>query len=153
MADEHGFVILAPDSRATSWDAIRGDFGPDVEFVSAAIAATFDRVNVDAARMAIAGFSDGATYALSVGLANGDHFPKVIAFSPGFIVGAPAHGQPKFFITHGVLDSVLPIDNCSRRIVPILRNAGYDVTYREFAGGHRIDQLERGNAFSWMLTA
>lgn len=152
MADEHGFVILAPDSRETSWDAIRGDFGPDIEFLSSALTATFDRVNVDSTRMALAGFSDGATYALSVGLANGDHFPKVIAFSPGFVIGAPTHGQPKFFIAHGVLDSVLPIDNCSRRIVPLLRSNGYDVTYHEFAGRHEINELERENAFTWMLT-
>ena len=93
MADAHGFVILAPDSRGVSWDAIRGEFGADIDFVNTAIAATFERVNVDSARMAIAGFSDGATYALSVGLANGDFFPKVIAFSPGFVIGAPGTGS------------------------------------------------------------
>jgi predicted esterase len=151
MADAHGFVILAPDSREVSWDAIRGDFGPDIDFVSSALAATFERVNVDSTRMAIGGFSDGATYALSVGLANGDSFPKVIAFSPGFVIGAPAHGQPRFFVAHGLSDTILPIDNCSRRIVPVLRNNGYDVTYHEFIGGHRIDEGEREKAFTWML--
>jgi phospholipase/carboxylesterase len=152
MADAHGFVILAPDSRDVSWDAIRGAFGPDIDFISSALAATFERVNVDSTRMAIGGFSDGATYALSVGLANGDAFPKVIAFSPGFVIDAPPHGQPRFFIAHGTSDQILPINNCSRRIVPILRNGGYDVTYHEFAGGHRIDEVERENAFTWMLS-
>jgi phospholipase/carboxylesterase len=31
---------------------------------------------------------------------------------------------------------VLPIDACSRKIVPRLRRAGYDVAYHEFDGGH-----------------
>jgi predicted esterase len=150
-ADEHGFAILAPDSRELTWDAIRGAFGPDIEFVNDALAATFDRLNVDATRMTIAGFSDGATYALSVGLANGDFFTRTIAFSPGFVLAAPEHGHPKFFIAHGTSDSILPINNCSRRIVPMLRGDGFDVTYHEFNGGHRIDETERHNAFSWML--
>lgn len=153
MADEHGFVILAPDSRGATWDAIRGGFGPDINYINTAIAATFDRVNVDPARMYIAGFSDGATYALTTGLANGDYFPKVIAFSPGFVVDATPHGKPHIFIAHGTADTILPIDNCSRRIVPALRGGGYDVTYHEFNGGHRIDETERENAFTWMLSA
>jgi len=33
---------------------------------------------------------------------------------------------------------VLPIDRCSRRLVPILREDGYDVDYREFDGGHEL---------------
>jgi len=37
------------------------------------------------------GFSDGASYALSVGITNGDLFTHVIAFSPGFV--APARQQ------------------------------------------------------------
>jgi phospholipase/carboxylesterase len=151
-ADAKGFLVLAPDSREQTWDAIRGRaYGPDVDFVNSALEATFQRANVDATRMAIGGFSDGATYALSVGLANGDYFPKVIAFSPGFVIDATPHGRPKFFIAHGTNDTILPIDNCSRRIVPILRSGGYDVTYHEFAGGHRIDEGERANAFAWML--
>jgi phospholipase/carboxylesterase len=33
---------------------------------------------------------------------------------------------------------VLPIDRCSRRLVPELQRAGYDVTYEEFDGGHVV---------------
>jgi len=43
----------------------------------------------DPARVTLGGFSDGATYALSIGLANGDLFPQVIGCSPGFIAQAP----------------------------------------------------------------
>jgi len=35
---------------------------------------------------------------------------------------------------------VLPIDRTSRAIVPLLRNAGYTVEFREFTGGHAVPQ-------------
>jgi phospholipase/carboxylesterase len=41
-------------------------------------------------------------------------------------------------VSHGIDDRVLPIDPCSRRLVPALRNSGYDVDYREFDGGHTV---------------
>lgn len=151
-ADAMGVVLLAPDSRARTWDAISGVFDADVEFIDRALKKVFEFVSIDASRMSVAGFSDGATYSLSLGLANGDLFPSVIAFSPGFVVEAPEHGQPAFFIAHGVNDTVLPIDACSRRIVPALRAGGFDVTYNEFDGGHQIIAEQRDNAFAWMLS-
>jgi phospholipase/carboxylesterase len=45
---------------------------------------------------------------------------------------------PRVFVSHGVHDEVLPIDPCSRRIVPALQRAGYDVEYHEFDGGHVV---------------
>jgi len=64
-------VVLSVDSRAASWDLRYGAFGPDVELIDRALAHAFERCNVDPARVAIGGFSDGASYALSLGLTNG----------------------------------------------------------------------------------
>jgi phospholipase/carboxylesterase len=137
-ADEAGVVVLSPDSRGPTWDAIRGDFGPDVIFVNRALERLFATVGVDPARLAIGGFSDGATYALSLGLPNGDLFPRIVAFSPGFVVEGPPTGLPGVFVSHGTTDAILPIDRCSRRIVPELERRGHHVTYREFTGGHAV---------------
>jgi len=134
--DAAGVVVLAPDSRGSSWDAIRRGFGPDVAFIDRALARVFETVNVDPARIAVGGFSDGATYALSLGLTNGDLFRRIVAFSPGFVVNAPPQGKPRIFVSHGIADEILPIDRCSRVLVPALKSRGYDVAYREFAGGH-----------------
>jgi phospholipase/carboxylesterase len=138
FADDAGVVVLAPDARGGTWDAIREGFGPDVAFLDRALARAFESVAVDAARVAVGGFSDGATYAISLGLLNGDLFPRVLAYSPGFFVGGMAHGKPRFFISHGTADPILPIDRCSRVIVPALEKRGYDVTFRQFDGGHTI---------------
>src|SRR5207249_8920810 len=105
---------------------------------------------VDPARVTVGGFSDGATYAISLGLANGDLFPRVAAFSPGFVIPAPLHGHPRFFVSHGRSDPILPIDECSRVIVPRLRSMGYDVTFREFDGRHEMPPDVAGEALRWM---
>lgn len=148
-ADRTGTLLLAPQSANGTWDAIHDGFGRDVSRLDAALAATFARVAVDPARVTVAGFSDGATYALSLGLANGDLFARVVAFSPGFVVGAPAVGRPRIFVSHGTADRVLPIERCSRRIVPALQRAGYQVRYREFAGGHAMPPAIVDDAFVW----
>ncbi len=152
-ADAAGIVVIAPDSRNGTWDAIRDDFGDDITYLNRVLTHVFERVNVDPARLAIGGFSDGATYALSLGLANGDLFPQVMAFSPGFIVGAQDHGHPRFFFSHGTSDQILPIDVCSRVLVPQLRGRGFDVTFREFAGRHELPPDIQAEAFRWWLKA
>ncbi|MBA3641830.1 MAG: hypothetical protein H0W53_21715 [Acidobacteria bacterium] len=138
FADEAGIAVLAPDSRSSSWDAIRGDFGPDVAFINRALERVFQTVAVDPQRIIVGGFSDGATYAISLGLQNGDLFRRVLAFSPGFYVGDSPQGKPRVFVSHGTRDELLPIDRCSRIIVPRLQKSGYDVTFREFDGAHEI---------------
>ena len=71
---------------------------------------TYARCNVDRTRMAIAGHSDGASYALSLGLGTGDTFGQIMAFSPGVMQPAEVHGKPKIFISHGLSDPIMPID-------------------------------------------
>ena len=70
---------------------------------------------------AVSGFSDGASYALSLGVANGDLFDSVIAFSPGVLAPRVSKGRPRFFVSRGTEDQVLPIGRTSRRLVPELR--------------------------------
>jgi phospholipase/carboxylesterase len=152
LCDEAGLAVLAPSSRGRTWDAIRGTFGPDVAFINRALARTFETVSVDPARITAGGFSDGATYALSLGMINGNYFHKILAFSPGFIIDGETHGRPRIFISHGIEDPILPIDRCSRRIVPILKQHGYDVTFREFVGGHEITPAVGKEGLDWAAT-
>ena len=104
-------AVLAPNSREQTWDAIHGGFGPDVEFLDRALTRVFDTVSIDPARLAIGGFSDGASYGVSLGLINGDLFKRVIGFSPGFVVYRASYGQPNVFISHGTADRILPINS------------------------------------------
>jgi phospholipase/carboxylesterase len=152
-SDAAGLLLLGVDSRGPTWDLIRGGFGGDVVFLDAALDQVFSRFTVDATRVSIEGFSDGASYALSLGLANGELFSKVVAFSPGFLAPGRLQGRPEVFVSHGVHDRVLPIDRCSRRIVPELEVAGYSVDYREFDGGHTVPNDIAAAAEAWVATA
>jgi predicted esterase len=147
-----GVAVLAPDSRGSTWDAIRYDFGLDVAFLDRALERVFATVAVDPARVAIGGFSDGATYGLSLGLINGDLFRTIVAFSPGFVVDGPPQGKPRVFVSHGRGDTILPIDRCSRVIVPGLQRRGHDVTFREFDGGHEVPAAIAQEGFRFVLS-
>jgi phospholipase/carboxylesterase len=150
-ADKSGMILLVPDSRGGTWDLVEGGYGPDVAYIDRALEQTFDSYDVDPARVAVGGFSDGASYALSLGATNGDLFTHVVAFSPGFMAPASRHGSPALFISHGTQDRVLPIDVCSRRIVPRAKGAGYSVRYREFEGAHTVPPYVVAEAVTWFL--
>jgi phospholipase/carboxylesterase len=149
LADAAGVVLLAPESRGRTWDVLMGGYGPDVEFIDRALEWTLERLTLDTRRLAITGFSDGASYSLSLGLTNGDLFTHVIAFSPGFLATADRRGKPAVFVSHGARDRVLPIERCSRRIVPQLDHAGYQVRYREFEGSHTVPAPIAREALHW----
>ena len=155
-ADRYGVVLLAPDSRhPVTWDLIaERRFGPDVVFLDQVLDALVDRLDldVDTARLAIGGVSDGASYALAIGLTNGEVFSTVLAFSPGFLVVPEAAGRPRVFVSHGTADPILPIDACSRSFVPALRDAGYDVRFHEFDGGHTVPPAVSDEGVRWWLT-
>lgn len=151
QADIHGVVLVAPEARSGEWDLLDGGFGADVDFIDHALARAFELCAADANRVAIEGFSDGGSYALSLGLRNPDLFTHVIGFSPGFMALPAGSPTQKVFIAHGSSDVVLPAVRCSHRIVARLERDGYKVTYREFAGGHEIPADVAREAITWFL--
>jgi phospholipase/carboxylesterase len=151
IADETGLILLAPQSVGATWDVIMGGYGPDVQRIDDALFEVFRRFAIDPDRVAIGGFSDGASYALSLGVINGALFRRVVAFSPGFVASTSAEDHPQFYVSHGIGDRVLPIDVCSRHLVPKLKGAGFDVVYREFDGGHTVPPYIVREAIGWLL--
>lgn len=150
FAESARVVLVSPDSRDVSWDRRYGRFAADTRFINNALSDTFLRCAIDPQKIAIAGFSDGASYALSLGLTNGDLFQRIVAFSPGFMRPNVGRGKPTSFVSHGTRDPILPIATSSRVIVPELRSAGYDVTYREFDGTHEVPVAIANESFQWL---
>jgi phospholipase/carboxylesterase len=150
IADDLGIIVLAPDSRdQATWDMLLRGFGDDVEFIGAALKDTYARCAVDRKRMAIGGHSDGASYALSLGIGTGETFGHVMAFSPGVMQPVTVQGKPRIFISHGISDQVMPIDVTSRQFVPRLKKLGYDLTYREYEGRHGVPPEVVREGFEW----
>lgn len=150
LADAAGLVLVAPDSRGRTWDFLYGPYGADVAFIDRALRHVFDRCAIDPDRMTIEGFSDGASYALSLGVTNGDLFSRVIAFSPCIFAPAATVGHPRIFISHGTADQILPIDRCGRQLASQLSGAGYTVAYHEFDGPHMVPPEIARQAVQWL---
>jgi predicted esterase len=152
-ADAGGIVLLAVDSSTTTWDVIASEqYGPDVTFINAALAAAFNQINVDPARVSIEGFSDGASYALAMGRTNGNLFSRIIAFSPGEQPGYTPTGKPKIFMSQGLSDPLNLPSETGEFFNQQLTAAGYSVDFVEFSGVHEIPDAIVQQAIAWMAT-
>jgi phospholipase/carboxylesterase len=145
-----GLVLVAPDALGNTWSALRQRKDLDLVTINRALAEAWRRCRIDRRRIAVGGFSDGATYALSIGLQNGEVFRSVLALSPGGLLDVERRGKPRVFIAHGTRDDVLPIRR-SEAAVRTLRASGYPVTYRRFGGGHKVTEAISRSAVRWYV--
>jgi phospholipase/carboxylesterase len=143
-AQDAGVILLAPDGGG-AWG-----FGDTAERIDRGLQAVFSRYAVDPDKVAVVGFSAGASFALSLGLANGDLFTHVVSHSPEGYIGGEATGQPEVFVIHGVDDQTIPVE-VSRDLVPELKRAGYRVRYEEYPAGHRPQPDLMSEAVAWFL--
>lgn len=140
-ADRLGFLLLAPQCLQDSWDIIvEGRYGADVEALDRTLTWLGEEHGLDAKRVVIGGFSDGASYGLSLGITNGHLFSHIVAFSPGFLCPTARRGSPDILIAHGSDDPILPAVSCSQRIVSALRAEGRNPQYHEFTGDHSVPE-------------
>lgn len=163
VADRLGLVLLYPHSRGQTWDFIlnmsmdRDPWrGRDGQLLDQSLADLFSRSSIDPHRVVLLGFSDGASYALSLGVANPQLFSAVVALSPGIFVAADrSDRRQRVFVAHGRSDRVLSFSNTSETIVPELRGEGVNLRFRPFAGDHQIDPeaLTEGLEFAFGLQA
>jgi phospholipase/carboxylesterase len=78
-------------------------------------------------------------------------FSVILTFSPGFLIPIDQQrGRPAVWVSHGVKDQILPIDQCSRQIVPLLKQSGYSVRCEEFDSGHQMPPPVIKLAAEWM---
>ena len=155
MLEEHAqaetFLLLVPQSLFPTWDIVIAGHGPDRERVAAALDAVADRFLLDPRHLAFAGHSDGGSYALALGLANGDVVSHLIVSSAGFLSVHLQVGVPRIFLSHGTQDTQIPIDRSARVHVPALRAAGYPVHYVEYDGPHASRPAVVAQAVSFFL--
>ena len=150
VAAAAGAIMLAPSSIDRTWDAIMGlSFTMDCGRIDQALKQVFEHFAVDPHRLAIAGFSDGASYSLSLGVVNGDLFSHIIAYSPGFMIPGPRHGHPPIFISHGRNDPILPFETCGQRLANELTHDGYTVQFVPFEDGHAVPPEIAQQATHW----
>ncbi|MEA5097293.1 MAG: esterase [Burkholderiaceae bacterium] len=137
-AERNRFLLMVPQSTYPTWDLTIGGNGPDIERLGFALTKVAGHFLIERERFGFAGFSDGASYSLSIGLTNGDLLSHVIAFSGGFMNVYTPHGKPQVFIAHSPEDEQLAYATSGPRHAEKLRAGGYEVEFVEFHGRHVI---------------
>jgi phospholipase/carboxylesterase len=151
LSEELGFIVITPESRDITWGKEAPGFDQDVKYIGAAFRHVGGLVNIDFDRVALGGQSDGAGYALTMGLAYGDTFNHLIVLAGGGLIEPIRRkGKPRIFIAQGVKDTTMPPDASGRKNLKLLKD-DYDVTYREHAGGHRTPPEITREALVWFL--
>ena len=162
-SDRDGFILLIPTTKGGTWDMIEDlrsrlgvemnvqpRYGRDLKALDAALADVFAKVAVDPARVGIMGFSDGATYAISVGTANPQLFHIVIAFSPGPAFPTRFDVTQRIFISHAEEDPVL-LYSTTRGMVAKMRVKKMPLMFESFHGGHEVPKAIHAKAVDYFM--
>lgn len=162
-ADSNHFILLIPQSRGATWDMIEDlmsrlgvemnvqpRYGRDLKALDQSMADLFTKVAVDPARIGIMGFSDGATYAVSVGTANPQIFHTVIAYSPGPAFPTRFDPAQRIFISHAEEDPVLPY-SATRGMVAKMRVKKMLLEFQSFHGGHEVPKDIHAKAIAYFM--
>lgn len=132
--DAAGLVVVAVSAESRGWNFF---YGSDLRTIDRSIEQAFRRCNLDNDRIGVAGFSNGAAAALTLGLANGDLFSDVSVVAASTYVPGGKAGNPAVLVALGTHDTGNSIAR-GRRLVTELRAEDYDVDFRAFDGGHEV---------------
>jgi phospholipase/carboxylesterase len=150
-------LVLAPTSRDRTWSIMGGD-DADGDALRQIVESVAERYRVDRQRVLLTGMSDGATYALLCGLADGGPFthlaPACGVLHPLLLGGglARARGLP-IYLVHGALDWMFPVDT-ARMARDALLAAGARLVYREIEDlSHTYPREENPKILDWLMGA
>lgn len=133
-------LVFVPRSIAPTWDLIAGGPRVDLDFFEYAWDLIYRRYPVDFERQVLMGYSDGASYGLSVGLSNPGMFSALIAWAAGFVVADPERfdaqaPKPRIYLEYGSHDELFPFERVALPMRANLEAAGCDVTFSVDEGG------------------
>ena len=151
IAEEYGVALLTLDARHNTWDGIDSPFGPDIRFIDAALRYTFQRVPSIRRASPWAAYRTAACTrcqsARSMATCSHIWLPSHQATSSAGAAGRqaaylsrPWHSRQRYSLTGSRM-----------RLLPQLRQAGYDVTYYEFDGPHFMTPPAARAALKWLV--
>lgn len=143
-ADENKFSDL--DQARSSRDLIVDSIDECIE-----------KYDIDADKVSLFGFSQGAILSSAIALSYPEKINKVAALS-GYLNTEIATedylknnvSKVKFFVSHGIVDQVIPID-WARKTKPALENLGINVVYKEYPIGHGVSPQNFYDFKDWLL--
>ena len=173
-AEQRQAFILIPRSFYMTWDLIamglQGAAGPspegdtlpsdrpDLDFLEYAYDLIYRRYPIDAERQALVGYSDGASYAVSVGLANPHIYRAVMAWAAGFLalderVAAEDVPRPHVYVEYGTHDELFPFEQVALGMKKQLEDLGCDLVFNVDEGGrHWPSSTFQEEALDWFFS-
>jgi phospholipase/carboxylesterase len=171
-AERRQALILIPRSHGMTWDLIEHAVArsgaapggvapsgrPDLDFLEYAYDLIFRRYPIDAERLALIGYSDGASYALSVGLSNPLLFRAVMGWAAGFVAiendaAEPGVPRPAVMLEYGTHDELFPFEQVAVPMREQLEAHGCAVTFRVDEGGRHWPSGEfQDEALDWFFS-
>lgn len=153
--DKRDALFFVPRSIAPTWDLITGGGRPDLDFFEFAFDLIYRRYPVDPGRQAMVGYSDGASYALSIGLSNPRLFRAVMVWAAGFVAVddtfvSPDDPKPDLYLEYGTQDELFPFQQVALPMRESLQQAGYAVEFSVDEGGkHWPSGYFQTEALNW----
>jgi poly(3-hydroxybutyrate) depolymerase len=173
-AEERQAFFLIPRSFHMTWDLIalglQGGGGPnpegheppsdrpDLDFLEYAYDLIYRRFPVDHRRQGLVGYSDGASYGLSIGLSNPHVFRALAVWAAGFVAlddTAAAEGTPRpaVLVEYGTHDELFPFEKVALPMKQQLTALGCDLSFRVDEGGkHWPSGTFQSEALDWFFS-
>lgn len=158
-ADRRQALFLIPRSYQPTWDLIAGGNEIDKQFLAYCLRWIYERYRIDPTQQGVLGYSDGASYALALGLSNPRLFSAVMAWAAGFLAIdtnnlQPDDPKPRLFVEYGDQDPLFPYQQVALPMREALERIGYPLTFRTDAGGgHWPSPLFQPAALDWFFGA
>jgi phospholipase/carboxylesterase len=157
-ARARGLLLMAPTSQDRTW-SIMGGPDQDADPIREAVAGVSARYPVDRDRILLTGMSDGATYALVVGLREDMPFthlaPACGVLHPVLLADGRIgrlRGRPVYLV-HGALDWMFPVGT-AQMMRQVLEVTGARLVYREIEDlSHTYPRDENPRILDWLMSA
>jgi phospholipase/carboxylesterase len=111
---------------------------------------------IDKEKVTLIGFSQGAILSYAAALTHPDKIQRVAAMSGHLnneMFNKDFNGKDisklKFFISHGIVDQVIPID-WARKAPEFLKTLGLEVEYHEYPVGHGVAPQNFYDLLKWL---
>ena len=149
-------LVLSPTAQDRTW-SIMGGADVDADRLRETIESVAARYPVDRARVLLTGMSDGATYALLLGLRSGPPFthlaPACGVLHPLLFAGGLDRAQDfPIYLIHGALDWMFPVYT-ARMGRDALLSAGARLVYREIEDlSHTYPRDENPKILDWLMS-
>lgn len=112
-----------------------------------------ENYNINTNKIFLVGFSQGAILSYATSFSFPNKYPFVVAlsgyFNKEFLNNEPQHNQTDYFISHGSVDQVIPVE-WAKKAPLILNELGVKNQYQEYPVGHGVHPLNFRDFKNWI---